>query len=382
MRKKALLAEKLRKISEGDTTTPLFKRRMLKDKLSKLGDIGKEVSARAEKRFLPTVMDFGLPESKIKGFLRVETSSQEGELVQTLYSLDNPRKRVKWTVLEDPQGWEFDTIKEEGLTKVKDYPPVYVYEIEDGALLASHVGGFTFTVGGTLVSTRELINIFSLGLNQAKKLDLGVSPLEKELAESGDKIKELKKSLEKKEARIEVFKGASIHLDELEEELERKDQFILSKSSMAEKLRENITKMKSDIVYLNNLLGEYKVSIDGKDQVIAEQKKRIGEIDNELTRVKNKKAADNDELGRIKKELETKESIIASQSPEIDGLKDETDELIELMIEKEIQISAALSEKKELESKLVELDDDKQKLSKSMEAERDILRDLLRHASG
>jgi len=375
MRKKALLAEKLRKISEGDTTTPLFKRRMLKNKLR---DRGNEVSARVEKKALPTVMDFGLPESKVKGFLRVETSSQEGELVQTLYSLDNPKKRLKWTVLEDTQGWEFDTIKEEGLTKVKDYPPVYVYETTDGALLASHVAGFTFTVGGTLVSTRELINIFSLGLNHAKKLDLGVSPLEKELAESGNKIKELKKSLEEKETKIAVFKGESIHVNELEAEIERKDHFIASKSSMAEKLRENITKMKSDIAYLKNLLKEYKVSIDGKDQIIVEQKKRIEEIDNELTRVKNKKVVDNDELGRIKKELETKESIIASQSPEIDGLKDGTDELIELMIEKEIQISAALSEKKELESKLMELDDDNQKLSKAMEAERDILRDLLK----
>ncbi len=323
MRKKALLAEKLRKISEGDTTTPLFKRRMLKDKLSKLRDRGEEVSVRAEKKSLPTVIDFGLPESKVKGFLRVETSSQEGELVQTLYSLDNPKKRVKWTVLEDPQGWEFDMIKEEGLTKVKDYPPVYVYETGDGALLASHVGGFTFTVGGTLVSTRELINIFSLGLNQAKKLDLGVSPLEKELSESGEKIKELKKSLEKKEVKIEVLKGESIHLDELEEEIERKDQAIVSKSSRAEKLRENITKLNSDIMYLKNLLEEYKVSIDGKDRVIAEQKRRIEEIDNELTRAKNEKAADNDELGRIKKELETKESTIASQSPEIEGLKKE-----------------------------------------------------------
>ncbi|MFQ5868236.1 MAG: hypothetical protein ACE5IT_09645 [bacterium] len=319
MRKRDALAEKLRKLSESDSSTPIFKRRTLRDKLKARG---REVSTKVEEKPQSTIMDFGLPEAKIKEFFRVETSSQDGELIQILYSIDNPKKRVKWTVLEDPQGWEFDTIKEEGLTKMKDYPPIYVYETDDGALLVSHVGRFTFTAGGSLVSTKELVKIFGLGLRQAKKLDIGISPLEKELEESSEKIKELKRKLEKKEAKIKILEGKSTYSDELEEELGRKDQIIISKSSEVEKLKENNVKLKSDIGYLKNLLGEYKASIDEKDKTIAEQKKKIERIENEFTQIKNEKEADKEELNRTKKELKEKDRIIASKDSKIKSMEE------------------------------------------------------------
>ncbi|MFQ5975828.1 MAG: hypothetical protein ACE5J5_05905, partial [Candidatus Hydrothermarchaeales archaeon] len=97
-----------------------------------------------------------------------------------------------------------------------------------------------------------------------------------------------------------------------------------------------------------------------------------------------------EERGKVKKELETKEEIIASQSSEIaglvegtEGLRSEADKLKERLKGKETQAYTIFYEKKELESRLKELEKDlkdKVNLSKSMEAELNILRESIQGA--
>ena len=262
MRKKDVLADKLKKLTTGESSTASSKK-SLKDKLIKSKEV---VKPKAKEKPQPKISDFKLPDVKLRGFFNLDTSIEDGELIQNLCSVENPKKKVKWSVLEDPQGWEFDAIKDEGLKKVKDYPPTYIYEKGSNALVASHVGGFTFTAGGSLVSKRELIKIFGLGMRYIQNSNIGLSSLEKDLQESENKIKALKKKLNKNEAKLEIVEGKSSHSVDLEEELGRKDTALISKSTEAEKLKKSNVQLKSDLEYLKNLLEDYKKAVGEKDK--------------------------------------------------------------------------------------------------------------------
>ncbi|MFQ6136528.1 MAG: hypothetical protein ACE5PM_05050 [Candidatus Hydrothermarchaeales archaeon] len=311
MRKKHYLVEKLRRMSRSDKGEPDLKRKSLGDKLDKRRE---RLYSRIPEKPQPKIMDFAIPESRIKEFFRVETSKRDGELVQTLSSIDDPRKKVKWTVIEDPLGWEFDDVRGEGLSKIKDYPPVYALETEGGALMISHLGRFTFTIGGSYVTSKELVRVFGIGLEHAMKFDVGISPLERELEEASKRVKELRREIEKKEARLVILASKASKIDELEEDMEEKERNIISKSSEIEKLKEKTAKLKSDIFYFKNVVDEYKSSVKEKDITIARQREKIEDLNRELDKIKTERRGILEEIDKLKRELEEKEKIMGSKS--------------------------------------------------------------------
>ena len=141
----------------------------------------------------------------------------------------------------------------------------------------------------------------------------------------------------------------------MKEELERKNQFIITKSSEIEKLRENNVRWESDIAHLKDLLEENTAAIDEKNKIIVEQKKKIEEIS-------NLKEASRGELNRVREELEEREAALGSQGSEMEGLKEGAENL--------------RSEIKNLKEILT----DKEELSKSMELELDIVRQSVEEA--
>ncbi len=79
---------------------------------------------------------------------------------------------MKWTVKNDKHGQEFYSLRNEGLMKMKENPPIYGMEFEDGALISTHMGEYTFIMGGYNFDVKTLVKIFAYGVENAKRYSL------------------------------------------------------------------------------------------------------------------------------------------------------------------------------------------------------------------
>lgn len=156
MRKKLDIAEKLTKLSEENEELKVTKPPIQPRPLS--------------------IMDLVIPASAYELFsIEIAFDSREKEKVTQLLSLrENPEVKLKWTVFRDQDMKEFDWFKGEGLVQIRDDPPIYGREIDEGALVASHIGGYTFSMASYDLKTNDLEELFIFGLNNARKYDLKV----------------------------------------------------------------------------------------------------------------------------------------------------------------------------------------------------------------
>jgi len=122
-----------------------------------------------ERRGLRDMSDLAIPGQKLSKMFRIETSYTEETLTQMFTAWKDPEKVIKWTVKLDRHGKEFYSLKGEGLLKMKDSPPVYGMELEDGAIIATHIGGYTFIMGCYNFDVRTLVKIFAYGIENAKR---------------------------------------------------------------------------------------------------------------------------------------------------------------------------------------------------------------------
>lgn len=125
-----------------------------------------------EKRTLSFINDLAIPAQKLSKLFKIETQYTEVTLNQLFTSWKDPNKIIKWTVKEDKHGKEFYSLKGEGLLKMKDNPPIYGMEFEDGALISTHMGDYTFIMGCYNFDVKTLVKIFAYGVENAKSYDL------------------------------------------------------------------------------------------------------------------------------------------------------------------------------------------------------------------
>lgn len=125
-----------------------------------------------EKRDLIFISDLAIPAQKLSKLFRIETSYSEDTLTQILTAWKDPEKVIKWTVKHDKHGEEFYSLKGEGLMKMKDNPPIYGMEFDDGAIIATHMGEYTFTMGCYHFDVKTLVKIFAFGVENAKRFNL------------------------------------------------------------------------------------------------------------------------------------------------------------------------------------------------------------------
>ncbi len=174
MQKRLDIKKKLQKMSDmsdgRETDSPLLKAR----------DPGEIEVDRAGETILDrpaSINDLAIPASvdELEGEEEgMEAVHESGELIQTLSLKENPEINVRWTVFNDPDLTEFDFLKSEGLVRIEENPPIYVLEIGGGTLFVSHVGDYTFSMGGYDIKEGHLLKLFMSGLNNARRFELGV----------------------------------------------------------------------------------------------------------------------------------------------------------------------------------------------------------------
>ncbi|RMF91252.1 MAG: hypothetical protein D6733_01670 [Methanobacteriota archaeon] len=125
-----------------------------------------------EKRELGFISDLAIPAQKLSKVFRIETSYTEDTLTQILTAWRDPDKVIKWTVKHDKHGKEFYALRGEGLMKMKDNPPIYGMEFDDGAIIATHMGEYTFTMGCYNFDVKSLVKVFAFGIENAKRFNL------------------------------------------------------------------------------------------------------------------------------------------------------------------------------------------------------------------
>ncbi len=125
-----------------------------------------------EKRTLTFISDLAIPSHKLSKVFKVETSYTEKTLTQILTAWKDDNKVIKWTAKLDKHGEEFYSLKGEGLMKMKNDPPIYGLEFEDGAVIATHMGDYTFIMGCYNFDVKSLVKIFAFGIDNAKQFDL------------------------------------------------------------------------------------------------------------------------------------------------------------------------------------------------------------------
>ncbi len=125
-----------------------------------------------EKRRLTSISDLAIPSKKLSRLFKIETSFTEDSLSQMLTAHKNAEKVIKWTAKRDRDAQEFYSLKEEGLMKMKSGPPVYGMEFDDGAVLATHMGDYTFIMGCYNFDVKTLVKIFAYGIDHAKRFNL------------------------------------------------------------------------------------------------------------------------------------------------------------------------------------------------------------------
>jgi hypothetical protein len=170
MRKKLDMAEKLKKLSKEGL--PIFKPK----KASDIEGREKEPPAGATgfPLALSSIRDLAIPESSYEMFsIEVAFDSAEKEkLMQLLALRENPEIKVKWTVLRDEDVRQFDWMKKEGLSQIRADPPVFARDFFEGALVACHIGDYTFSMAGHGIKVEELVELFISGLENAEKYEL------------------------------------------------------------------------------------------------------------------------------------------------------------------------------------------------------------------
>ncbi len=125
-----------------------------------------------EKQTLTFISDLAIPAQKLSKLFRVETSYTEVALTQILTAWKDSEKIIKWTAKLDKHGQEFYSLKGEGLMKMKDNPPVYGMEFDDGAIISTHIGEYTFIMGCYNFDVKTLVKIFAYGIENAKQFNL------------------------------------------------------------------------------------------------------------------------------------------------------------------------------------------------------------------
>lgn len=126
----------------------------------------------SDKKDIKYINELVIPEEKLSKLFKIQTSYTENTLTQMLTAWKDPEKVLKWTVKHDKHGEEFYSLKDEGLQKMKDNPPIYGMEFDDGAIIASHMGEYTFTMGCYNFDIKSLVKVFAFGLENAKKFNL------------------------------------------------------------------------------------------------------------------------------------------------------------------------------------------------------------------
>jgi len=125
-----------------------------------------------DRRRLTSMSDLAIPSKKLSRLFKVETSFTDTSLSQMLTAHKNAEKVIKWTAKLDRDSSEFYSLKEEGLMKMKSSPPVYGMEFDDGAVLATHMGDYTFIMGCYNFDVKTLVKIFAYGIDHAKRFNL------------------------------------------------------------------------------------------------------------------------------------------------------------------------------------------------------------------
>jgi hypothetical protein len=176
MKKRLDIKKKLQKMSEKSDVSD---RRGTDSPLLKARDPGEIEDGGAGETILDrpaSIEDLAIPASvdELEGKgERLEVVRESGELIQTLSLKGNPEISVRWTVFNDPDLTEIDFLKSEGLVRIEENPPIYVLEIGGGTLFVSHVGDYTFSMGGCDIKGGRLLKLFMSGLNNARRFELG-----------------------------------------------------------------------------------------------------------------------------------------------------------------------------------------------------------------
>jgi hypothetical protein len=125
-----------------------------------------------ENQKLTFISDLAIPAPKLSKLFKIETSYTEVALTQILTAWKDSEKIIKWTAKLDKHGQEFYSLKGEGLMKMKDNPPVYGMEFDDGAIISTYIGEYTFIMGCYNFDVKTLVKIFAYGIENAKRFNL------------------------------------------------------------------------------------------------------------------------------------------------------------------------------------------------------------------
>lgn len=126
----------------------------------------------AKYRKVYSIRDLAIPEQKLSKLFKIETKYTTDSLIQIFTSWRDPKKVIKWTVKKDDKKDEFNSLKNEGLSKLRENPPVYGIEVDNGALIASHIGSYTFIMGCKNLDLTTLTKLFGYGLENARRFEL------------------------------------------------------------------------------------------------------------------------------------------------------------------------------------------------------------------
>jgi hypothetical protein len=144
-------------------------------KVKKTGDISETKPEEIieplieEKKEFTFISDFAIPSDKLIKLFKIETSYTEDSLTQLLTAWKDPEKIIKWTVKYDKTGSEFYSLREEGLLKMRDNPPIFGMELEEGAIISTRLGEYTFIMGCYNFDVKTLVKIFTFGVENAKR---------------------------------------------------------------------------------------------------------------------------------------------------------------------------------------------------------------------
>lgn len=142
-----------------------------KIKETKPQDIIETLDEEKYKKLL-SIKDLAVPEARLSRLFKIETKYTAEELVQILTSWRDSRKIIKFTIKKDPTMQEFYAVINEGLTKLKEKPPVYGLEMNNGAIITSHLGDYTFIMGCRNIELMTLVKLFAYALENAKRYNL------------------------------------------------------------------------------------------------------------------------------------------------------------------------------------------------------------------
>ncbi len=167
MQKRLDIKEKLQKMSEKMGTDPPILKAKDPDEIEdvRAGDIVQER--------LSSIEDLAIPAS-VDELREIEIVHTQGKLIQNLSLKEHPEVNLRWTVFNDPDKGEFDFLISEGMVRIEENPPIYVLEIGGGGgiLFVSHIGDYTFSMGGYDIKRGNLLKLFMSGLNSARRFKL------------------------------------------------------------------------------------------------------------------------------------------------------------------------------------------------------------------